>query len=53
MMSLAGLDPRVIWLVIAYAVGSVALAIALGKRLKTVRTSHKQLAAMNRRRLGL
>ena len=42
-----------IWLIAAYVVGAIALASALGDRLRKVRTAHEQLARMQRKRLGL
>lgn len=42
-----------IWLCVAYAVGMLALGVALGKRIRSVRITQEQLDAMNRRRLGL
>lgn len=42
-----------IWLAASYLVGLAALAIAVGGRLRARRTAHEQLAAMQRRRLGL
>lgn len=43
-----------IWIIAAaYVVGAVALAVALGRRLRAVRVAHEQLAALHRRHLGL
>jgi hypothetical protein len=44
----------VIWLLAAaYAIGMIALGIAIGRRLKTVREAHERLAAVKKRSLGL